>query len=230
MAMTAHVHPESVFLKSQTVLAIGASAVFASWLIWYGWICFLDVPLQDDWNYIAALEQFLSNHNLQYFIRFHNGQPVVFTRIAYLLDYQLFDLDHSILRWATMVFHTALATVILTAIASDLNQAVGRGKASWPSHLLWPFVIIVVSANLFSLVTWNVFNVASNLGWDVANLFGTAAIFTFASYLRANTWWKLLAVIVFGILASISFPHGFLVWPVLAIMIVVAFVARWSEH
>src|SRR5262249_32673656 len=120
--------------------------------------------------------------------------------------------------------------VILAAIASDLNQAVGRGEASWSSQLLRPLVIIVVSANLFSLVTWSVFNVASNLGWDVANLLATSAIFIFASYLQADSCRKLLTVMFFGILASISFPHGFLVWPVLATMVVVAFVTRWTEH
>jgi hypothetical protein len=186
--------------------AVGFCAISVGFILRY----YRRMPFWDHWVWLARYNEAGLPGVL--FTQF-NEHRIVFPSFFFLADYELFAGSNLFLTIVILLLQAFTAAVLIAPLwsASAMPRALARvlsgvaaGLVLWliqGENLLWPFQLHTLLANTAAL----------------------GAIAAFSIYLRGGGRRAWFAAIALGTVASFSFAHGMLVWPVL---VVLAFGAR----
>jgi hypothetical protein len=179
----------------------------------YGYVSFSKLPFIDDWSFVKATKEFvLGERGLQYLLDFHNGHPVLPSRISFLLSYWLCGLNLSPLRWTSLFVMIGFSAFFSVCLQRDLELAVGKQRIS---SILFSLPIFLL---LLSPISWELYSLAMGVGSFVGVAGVCAAILMMGFWLEEHRICWVVGSLVAATIATVSFGAGVAVWLCLGVL------------
>jgi len=191
---------KNILAKHRKIIITFLTLLPLIYLFWAVWYCQVDLPFEDQWDFVPLLEK--SHENNVAFADLtaqHNEHRLFFPRIIML------GLAH-LSQWNIsyeLAMNLFLGIAIFTALVLLLLHT---RKESNINELTW--MIPIISLITFSLSQWENWM----WGWQIQIFLCVLSIVTGIILLSSSRfkWWKIAASIGCGIVAVFSFANGFL--------------------
>ena len=210
--------PKLVRDRELAYLLLVTAVTLASWclLIVYGLKAFPEAPLYDDWTFIDRLHSYISGQmGISYFFLRHNGHPYLATRIAYLVDYYLTNLDLLYIRWLMVAVICMQSAMIGWCIVMTRSER----QTNFGLNYLGAAISVMCTT---TLAQWEHFTLSISLSNVLVNLLVFASLIALQYWLRTGRLSFLLSTLLLSLLASFNTAQGFVVWLALIVTVLLA--------
>ncbi len=198
------------------VAMIGSTAL----LVWYGHTVFKDCPLIDDWAFVDRLKAYLSGEaGIGYFFERHNGHPSLLSRLLFYIAYRTSRLDFRVIRWHSIGILLVTAALIGWQLFHDLTRGAYGTRAGRAVALI---LVAPACGLVLSLGHWEVLTLAMAVDNCAVNALAIAAILLTDHWRRRDDALSLAAAVATGLLATMCMLQGALVWPAMALTLLLA--------
>ena len=163
----------------------------------------IDMPFWDQWALVPIIDKY-NKGNLSFYDLWsqHNEHRLIFPRIIMLLLAQ-------ITRWNTL-YEVALNVFIALGTYGVMIYYIRRTKIL--SNKDVGYLGVIISVLIFSSTQWENWI----WGWQIQIFLNIFAI-VLGFFLLASpvfTWWRFVAALITGVVATYSFGNGLLYWPI----------------